>query len=150
MEEIQKHRINYKTRIDILKDIHRKKIIEKESSSFEQICKQTQLTKECKRCGDEFLPKVNREEYCPKCNPERDTPSNLIRAKEWLPILKKEFKNNRFLKEDVSKIFNHKYSYGIVLKVLFALSRQGLLKINKKSNTSCNVYCFSKEQNLKK
>lgn len=138
---------NMKKRIDIIKDIHRKKLIEKIDGPVIEKEQCRLESKECLCCGSEFTPEYYKTKYCSKCRPERDAKIYIDRAKEWEPLLKKKFQNKEFFKEDVYKFFDFKYSLGIVKRTLLSMSRHGNLKLIRGSSLChTNRYVFKKDK----
>lgn len=141
---------NYKTAVDILKDIHRIAYLKRIGEYQEPTPREnTEKVLNCGICGKSFVSRHHRNLNCPACNPQRDIQVIVRRAKKWEPLLREHFKQEIFLKEDVSRFFQYEYSTHTIRRTLLAMSRHGSLRLlpgNKGDDQyGANRYVFSNQ-----
>lgn len=135
-----------KNRLQILKEIHRKKVIEKVSGGKTEEPIPVKLPPiDCKTCGEEFTPELPCVKFCKRCRIERETPAFHKRAKQWEKSLKKKFKSEEFTKEDVNKFFKQKFSFETIRKVLYMMSYNGTVEIVNGNFKNSHRYKFPNE-----
>ena len=135
-------RKDFRKRIHILKNIHRKLYLQKQGEAeFQPLEK---IEKLCVVCGKEFTPEYRNTKYCPLCQPQNVTPSDMRRAEKWSSVLKEHFKDAMFVKEDVSRFFECHYSMSIVRKTLLVMSKTKVLRLIRGSGYHpANKYAFT-------
>lgn len=106
-----------KSRLQMIKEIHRRKVISQISGSEQEKEKPSQII-ECATCGVDFVANYPRAKFCVSCRKIHTSPVYAQRAKEWFVELQKHFKDHSFIKEEVNVYFGNKYSLETVRKVL--------------------------------
>ena len=108
-----------KSRLQMIKEIHRRKVIEQVSGFEKEKEKEKSLNVvECFTCGTEFVANYPRAKFCVSCRKIHTSPVYAQRAKEWFTELQTHFKEQPFIKEEVNVYFGNKYSLETVRKVL--------------------------------
>lgn len=119
-----------KSRLQVLKEIHRRKVIEKITEHSPEKIKPVN-TIECASCGVEFIANYPRAKFCISCRKIHTSPIYAKRAKDWFEKLKNHFQDQPFIKEEVSNFFKNKYSLETVRKVLnHMVQYEGLILIS--------------------
>jgi len=136
-----------KSRLQLLKTIHRRKVIEKVSGSKKEEPPAIVIPPvECKTCGEEFTPEAPRVRVCKRCRIERESPVFHKRAKQWGTTLKKKFKDSEFTKEDVNEFFGQKFSFETIRRVLYMMSYKGTVEIINGNFKNSHRYKFPNEK----